>query len=366
MKIAYCIHSLYYTGGIERVVSLKASYLADSLGYEVYILTAHQRGKAPFYELSDKVRVVDLGVSDNFIFTRPLYKARLRRALREIRPDITISTGKREMLYISGMDDGSVKMTEYHFSHQRFFNTYPDNAIGRLQARRHTRTVEKAASRMKAFVVLTEQDAEVWRKILGNVHHICNPLTFTSEESADTSVCRAIAVGRLVHQKNFKDLVEAWRAVAKKHPQWTLDIFGDGEQRQLLSRMIDEYGLGDKVFLRGNVKDVKVEMLSHSFLVMCSLFEGFPMVLLEASECGLPLVSYDCPTGPSNIISEGKNGYLVPAGDVEGLSDAICRMMENPDRESFGKESKKVASAFSMPSIMKQWDELFRSLVKES
>lgn len=362
MKIAYCIHSLAGPGGMERVLTLKANYLADRLDYDVTIITADMKGKKPFYALSEKVHHADMGISDNFPPFMPIYKKRLFAYLKELRPNITVSLCKNELFILPDSKDGSIKMAEYHFSHEKFFAKYGGNAIGNIYARYRTRKLEKAAAKMKAFVVLTKQDEAEWKKVLGNVHQIYNPLTFESSETADTSVKKAIAAGRLVPQKNYKDLTEAWKIVAEKHPDWTLEIFGEGKLHTDLQAQIDHNGLSEKVLLRGNSDDIRHEMLNHSFLVMSSLYEGFPMVLLEASECGLPMVSYNCPMGPSELIDDGLNGYLTPVGDISALAEAICKMIENPHRASFGAASKAKARDFRMDVIMEKWDKLFKSL----
>ena len=129
-----------------------------------------------------------------------------------------------------------------------------------------------------------------------------------------------------------------------------------------LERQIRKSGLAGKIRLRGHSDRIREELLSHSCLVMSSRYEGFPMILLEAASCGVPLVSYDCPCGPSEIIDDGIDGYLVPSGDTAALADRICLVIEERD-PGMGQAARSKAEAFRTEKIMKEWEEFFRSLL---
>ena len=360
MRIAYCIHSLHNSGGMERVLTLKANALATLPGYEVHIIAAALHGRKPCFATAPAVQVHDLDLNEHLHPRR--YARRLEALLCEIRPDITISLAGTELKALPKMQDGSVKMAEFHFSHDKFYLKY-----GRtLYARWRTRRLEKAVSRLDRFVVLTHEDQADWQRALPGfpVEQIYNPLTFRSPEKAALQNKRCIAVGRLEYQKNFTDLIRAWKIVASKHPDWTLDIFGEGSERGRLEKEIAKASLEGKVVLRGRSSQIRQEMLESSCLVMSSRFEGFPMVLLEAAACGLPMVSYACPMGPAEIIQDGVNGYLAPAGDVKALAEGILSVIEHPDRAQLGAASARTAEAFTPEIIIPQWDQLFHSIVQ--
>lgn len=361
MKIAYCIHSLHLFGGIERVLTIKANYLADVFGYEVHIITADLRGREPHFRLSEKITLHDAGVSEKF--RKMAYRRRLDSILCAIRPDICISVGGEEAFCLPACTDGSIKVSEFHFSHEKYYMKYGGSYLGNLYARLRTRRIEKLAGKLDKFIVLTESDRKAWEKVVPNVTSIYNPLTFKSEKAAplDSHIC--IAIGRLEPQKNFGDLVRAWKEVAERFPDWELDIYGTGRQKEMLSSKIHESGLDGAVRLMGNSGDIKGKMLESSCLVMSSAYEGFPMVLLEASETGLPMVSYDCPKGPSEVIIDGESGYLVKPGDTHALAERICDVLANPQlRKEFGRKARESASRFSLDRIMEQWKELFETL----
>lgn len=365
MKIVYCLHSLHRAGGIERVLTIKANHLAERSGHEVHIVAACLKRRRPAFELIDKVVVHDLEINDNLPWSG--YASSLDRVLNEIKPDIAVAIGESSMKALLNCSIRSAKVAEFHFSHEKYMMKYNGNPIVRKYAAYRTSALEKLASGFDRFVVLTESDCRDWQGSLDNVTFIANPQTFTSEEAAPLQSRRCIAAGRLEKQKNFKDAVKAWQAVARKHPDWTLDIYGTGSLEKELKKQISALSLEGKVRLMGLSTDIRRDMLGSSMLLMTSLFEGFPMVLLEAAETGLPVVSYDCPKGPSDIVEDGRTGFLIKPGDTEALSDAICRLIEDKSlRQSFGRAAKEKAGEYSIDSTMEKWNSLFHQLAESN
>lgn len=362
MRLAYCIHALNLSGGIERVVTTKANYLADVLGYEVHIITARQKGRKDFFRLSEKIVRHDLDANDRMFLFK--YRKRLSRLLGEIRPDITVSVCDNSLYAVTTCSDGSAKLGEFHFSHEKFLMKYGTSAVGRLYASYRTRKLEKAVKRLDRFVVLTKADKADWEKVRKNVDQIYNPLSFMQDEPSPLSRKRCVAAGRLESQKNFKDLITAWKTVDRAHPDWTLSIFGKGSQKEALENQIKAEGLSGKVILEGNTNDIRKELLDSSCLVMSSRFEGFPMILLEGLATGLPIVSYDCPKGPSEIVTAGVNGYLAEVGDTATLAEGICRVIADEGlRRRFGAESKRRSGEFTLEKTMRKWDTLFKGVM---
>lgn len=360
MRLAYCIHSLNLSGGIERVLTTKANYLADVLGYEVHIITARQKGRKEFFPLSERIIRHDLDANDRMFLFK--YRKRLDTLLGKIRPDITVTVCDNSLYALTRCTDGSVKVGEFHFSHEKFLMKYGMNVFGRMYAAFRTRRLENAVRKLDGFVVLTKADKEDWEKVRPDVEQIYNPLSFASQDVSPLTAKRCMAAGRLEGQKNFKDLITAWQTVSARHPEWTLSIYGNGSQRDALQSQINSAGLQGKVILEGNTSNVRKEMLDSSCLVMSSRFEGFPMILLEALTTGLPIVSYDCPKGPSEVVTIGANGYLAKVGDTATLAQGICSVIANEElRKRFGTESKRRSENFSLEKTMEKWDNLFKS-----
>ena len=170
---------------------------------------------------------------------------------------------------------------------------------------------------------------------------------------------RIITVGRLCYQKGFEVLIDAFKQVHKRFPDWTLDIIGDGEEEEKLKYLIKDYGLEGHVFLKGKIPDMRENYNGYSFYVMSSRYEGLPMVLLEAKQNYLPIVSFDIDAGPSDVITDGVNGLLVRPGDTNGLADAMCKMIENPEmRLSMSENTQMDIDRFSKETITRQWLEV--------
>lgn len=364
MKIAYCIHALNLSGGIERVLTTKANYLADVLGYEVHIITARQKSRPEFFPLSGKIARHDLDANDRMFLFK--YRKRLDSLLREIRPDITVTVCDNGLYAVTGCTDGSVKAGEFHFSHEKFLMKYGTNAFGRLYAAFRTRRLENAVRKLDRFVVLTQADRNDWIKVRPDVEQIYNPLPFVSEKFSPLTRKRCIAAGRLEIQKNFKDLITVWKAVDGRHPDWTLSIYGEGSLKAELQNLIDDMGLQGKVILEGGTSRMREELLDSSCLVMSSRFEGFPMILLEGLATGLPIVSYDCPKGPAEIVTPGENGYLAKVGDTDTLARGICSVISDESlRRRFGAESGRRSSGFTLEKTMARWDSFFKKCLSE-
>lgn len=214
------------------------------------------------------------------------------------------------------------------------------------------------------MVSLTEKDADKFRRRLKNVEVIPNMLTFTPKGKADLTSKRILSIGRLSNQKGYDLLLEAVKYIWKDYPDWHLDIFGEGEMHAFLAEKIKRYNMEQYVFLKGYTQDVISEYLSSSIYVMSSRFEGFPMSLLEATSCGLPVVSFDCPEGPADIIGEDR-GILVPPEDISGLKTALIKLMDSLDRRNeYGENGRSfVLQNYNSEAVYKKWDMLFQSFV---
>lgn len=364
MRLVYLIHSLHGSGGMERVLSVKASWLAEKGGCEVHIVTASLRGRNPFFPLSSKVSLHDLGTGDSFGPALSRYGRALRKLLSELRPDVTISLGGNDIYALASLEGVGVKLSEFHFSHDKFLVKYGRLPLGGLYASYRIRRFEKAAAAMAALVVLTRADIPDWQSRVPSVRQIYNPVTLPDALPSPLTERRMIAVGRLTSQKNQASMIRAWRMVADRYPDWTLEIYGDGPLRDSLLKQIGELGMGSQVLLKGVCRDIASRMRESSALVLSSAYEGFPLVLVEAAACGLPLLSYDCPKGPAEIIDDGRNGFLTAPGDEAGLADAICRVIEDGQlRRDMGRASLLKAEEFSPDRVMARWLELFNSLV---
>lgn len=379
MKLIYCTHSVCNPGGMERVLFNKISWIVSHTDWEVAVVTTDQKGRPPFYPFPESVRMTDLGINysdDNarnplakissYFTKRRKHRKALEALLMKERPDITVSLYPSESSFIPEIKDGSRKVLELHYC--KFFRLqYGRTGLLGLADRYRTRQDERIVRRFDRFVVLTQEDKGYWGD-LPNMEVIPNAAILPPhrEYRSDVSRHRIIAVGRLDFQKGFDRLVDAWRIVAadSRFDDWTLDIFGQGEWKEMLQGMIDRYGISGRVHINAPVKDIWKEYSESSIIVMSSNYEGFGMVLVEAMSCGVPAVAFDCKCGPRDIISDGVNGILVKDGDIPALASAMMHLMSDSAlRGSMSSEARKVTSAYSEEAVMRKWMALFENLM---
>lgn len=378
-KIVYCTPSLYLKGGVERVLTLKANYFAEQFGWDITIILTDGKGKPFAYPLSDKVKVVHLDVNFEALWTcsfakkvvvylrkQRQYKRKLKAELMRIRPDITVSLLRREINFITRIPDGSKKVGELHVnrSNYRNFEANDTNWAKALFAKFWMRSLVSHLKRLDKFVVLTEEDKRAWKE-LDNVTVVYNPLPFATARQSTLAAKRVVAVGRYTYQKGFDLLLRAWSRVEKECPEWQLAIYGSGD-RGPYERLARELNLdAARCHLNASTSDIQQEYADSSLFVFSSRFEGFGMALVEAMACGLPVVSFDCPCGPKDIVSNGEDGLLVESTDVESLADAIVSLANNPRRRAeMAAKAVESAKRFDISIIAAQWKQLYDGLMK--
>ena len=376
-KIVYCTPALYFAGGMERVLTMKANYFAEQYGYDITIILTEGKDKPLFYPLSDKVKVINLDIGFEELWScsflkkiffylkkQYLYKKLLNSELMRLRPDITVSMLRREINFINDIQDGSKKIGEIHINRANFrnFEGNDANVLKSLFSKFWMNSLLSKLRKLDRFVVLTEKDKEAWVE-LNNVCVIPNPLSFTTSRRSELSEKRVIAVGRYCHEKGYDLLLKAWGIVQNRTKDWRLEIFGEGE-RIHYEEMIDTLNLDrQRCILNGRSSNIQAEFLNSSLSVCSSKFEGFGLVITEAMACGLPVVSFDCPWGPRAIISDGEDGILVENGNVEKLAEALILMIQHPEQRiaMAGKAIENV-QRFRIDQIAGQWKTLFESL----
>ena len=376
-KIVYCTPGLYMAGGMERVLTLKANYFADVLGYDITIILTEGEGQPYFYPLSDRINVINLNIGFEALWNQPIfkkifiylkkqrqYKKALKAALLQIRPDITVSMLRREINFLNSIPDGSKKIGEIHINraHYRTFEEGDSNIFKSLLSFYWKHTLVHHLRQLDSFVALTKKDQEAWAE-LDNVVVIPNPVSFPSVKLSQQTEKRVIAVGRYCHEKGYDHLLKIWSEVQRRCPDWRLDVFGDGD-RTAFERLLDDYQIDrSRCALNGRVSDVQSEFAYSSLAVCSSRFEGFGLAIVEAMACGLPVVSFDCPWGPRSIIADGEDGILVENGNLEQFEAAMVKLMQEADvRTEMGKRAAVNVQRFSMEAVARQWKDLFDSL----
>ena len=377
-KIVYCTPALYSAGGTERVVSVKANYFAEHLGYDVTIIVTEGNKGNSFFPLSDKVKVVNFGLGFEDLWNKPFlkkiylylvkqrkYKRLLTRELLRIQPDITITTLRREINFIHEMKDGSRKIGELHLSRANYrgVEDRESSSIKSLFSKWWKKDVISNLQRLDKFVVLNENAVLEWPE-LDNVTMIPDPLPLKMEEKSALQSKRIVTIGRYSYEKGYDFLLRIWALVEKKYPDWQLNVYGMGDPTPYV-KLMDELSVDPRrCHLNSSLVDVESEYLRSSILVQPSRTEGFGLVLVEAMACGLPVVAFDCENGPRSLIEDGEDGFLIPPYDVESFADRLMQLMDDEKlRTKMGEKGLMKSQQYHISKIASQWEQLFDELM---
>ena len=363
MKILYITNKISPAGGLERVLALKTGSLADVYGHEVHILTLNQQDEPVFHDFSQKIKMHDLVVGPGILDYVTGYIKGIQNIVSKLQPDLidVCDDGLKAFFLPLILNRKYPIVYERHVSKIIEFNTSNISLLKRGIIEIKFALMDYLAKYFTRFVVLTNKNREEWN--LPNLVVMPNPLTFFPDQVSTLKSKKAIAVGRHAFQKGFDLLLNAWKPVAEKYPDWELEIYGKEEKEIGLRRLAENLRILNSVSFFEPVKDIQQKYLESSFYILASRFEGFGMVLTEAMACGLPCISFDCPCGPSDIILHGEDGLLVDNGNIEKLSRDILYMIENEEaRVSMGTLARQNVQRFSKDEIVSRWNVLFHSL----
>ena len=323
MRIVYEIERLSTNGGIERILTAKASYMAEQWGWDIIILVLYKGCEKSFFPLSPKVRVECLNITPTYnIITVPLALYCLNKAVLRLKPDI----------YITFQHIGAVSCLLNSHHTKTIYESH-----GVKQKMIHPFAINIAERYADAVITLTQSNAANFNhaKIIATIPNFS---TLNPQMHPDYYTKNVVSIGRDCWEKDFSRMRRLWKNVSEKYPDWQLHI-------------------------HHNTKDVVKAYTAGSIFIMTSRFEGFPLVLIEAMQCGLPCISFDCPYGPREIIKNGENGFLIPYDDDSSFIEKLTYLMEHPEeREQMGKAAQKTAAKYDKIQIMNQWKKLLTEL----
>ena len=380
MKIVYVINKMVNLAGIERILTCKMNYLSEKPDYSIFLITYEQPNQALSFQINNRITYQPIdaptplreemtlfGWLKAYITARKVFKHQFYNVIRNICPDIVICTGyafpvldliidnsrqvNAKIIMESHVKGDTVSMRKYIFNHTLaiLFSLWDHYILKKIK-------------KVDCVVTLTQEDKEFWKSYAKRIEVIPNILTITPKKVIDYRAKRIIAAGRYVHQKGFDMLLEAWNIINKNVSDWHLYIFGN-ENRERYQKIVDKYKMNNNTHLMGATKDIAEEFSKSSIFVLSSRFEGFGLVLAEAMSCGLPCVSFDCPYGPRDIITDREDGVLVENGNVEALSKALEHLMADEDlRKSMGEKALINVARYNSKNIMTRWEELFSSI----
>lgn len=364
MKIVYVIRSLALWGGIERIVTDKANWLAGR-GHDVLVVTADQNGHALPYTLDSRVRLADLDICFHHQYRyhgmrrlydrwrrQQLFRQRLAALIDREQPDVLVCTASHFVGDLVQVKGSTPLVVESHSLCEQLVDTGHLRLLRRWQKRRQLRKAD-------VVVALTEGDAKVWRSYVKTVEVIPNMMH--EPDSPTTSPLkerRVIFVGRLEPQKQPLHILEAWKMVMKEQPDWRLSMYGDGSMEEAVRR--EAAAIGPCIEVLPPTDRIFEQYAASSVLVLCSQFEPFGLVMAEAMACGVPVVAYDCHYGPRDIITHGAEGYLVEPDNTDALAQHLTKLMADDNlRRRMGEQAQVSARRFTAQRVMPLWEQLF-------
>jgi glycosyltransferase involved in cell wall biosynthesis len=369
-NLLYVTDALAIHGGLERVLIDKANWLSTRGGYGVYIVTTNQGGHSLAYPLDEKVIHLDLQIGFNIQYkysgiNRLIYYERLRKLfsnklseiVKQIKPDIIICARIDFLSEINNVKGCHPVVFESHSSRK----AYSFDGSGYLHKIR-VRLMQQTVKNVQKIVALSNGDANEWMKlnkktcVIPNIVHLNDTGSYTNCQNRSV-----IFVSRFSLQKDISILLKVWEIIYKKHPDWQLEMFGDGELKDSYFPVIKE--MNANVTVHEQTAQIIEEYKRNSILLLTSLFEPFGLVLPEAMSCGLPVVAFDCPYGPADIITDGVDGFLIKDRNIEAFADKVCQLIENKDlRRRMGQNGIISSQRYRADVIMPKWISLFEEL----
>lgn len=351
-NICFFINDISSTGGTERITSWIANYLVEN-GYHITILS-YRNGEVSHFKCNDKVKLDSLHLenSNGFIERKIKPYIEVKKFFSNNHFDIIINVDVILCLYTLPLK----KMLNAKIIAWEHFNYRSNNGV-----KNRSRARKLAGSLADGIIVLTQTDKEEYSKNL-NLHCpifvINNPVEKNNHMKLNENKEKiVIAVGRLTYQKNIQEMITIWNSLGVETSEWKLQIVGSGEEKEILERMITELNIKNVEFM-GFTNNPEDYYQKAKVILMTSRYEGMPMVLLEAQSAGLPIISYDCFTGPSEIIIDKRNGFLIPYGDKEVFAKKLFELINNEQLiNEFSENSSVDSQRFSIDKIGEKWIE---------
>ncbi len=355
MKIVFLSY-LHGFGGAEKQNIMLANAMAE-FGHDVTLVSISVDNNC--YELDERVQYIflpDRKTNAQRIVTR--FKD-IKKMLKELRPDVTVNFWFQSA-YMTAIMSKSITGKVIYSERGDPGNKEYSGALGLIR--------KVTLSRIDGFVFQSQGAQRYFdKKVQIRSTVIPNPVFVKTEDYPELRKRRKaiVTVGRLHPQKNQKLLIDAFALIADHIPEYTLEIYGDGELKDELQKQIDDYRLSDRIILKGTSKQIHNLIYNSALFILSSDYEGMPNILLEAMALGIPSISTDCrPGGVREIIDDRVNGIITPIGDKNKLAEAMVMLLQHPEiADMIAKNAKQAMEKFTPTVIYFKWEEYFQKLV---
>lgn len=374
MKLLYITNAIDGSGGLERVLAVKTKVLTEDFGYQIHIITLSKdepaedqaSRKDSFFPFSEKIIHHNIDVSGNPIQYLSKYISGIKKVVAKVKPEIILvcDDGLKGFFLPKILGKKIPIIYERHVS-KLIEISENQSFIKGIFTKTKFFLMDILAKDFTQFIVLTEGNKNEWK--LKNLQVIPNPLPFFSAEKSSLENKKVIAVGKQSYQKSYDRLLKSWVLLGKEFQDWELHIYGKFDENLGLENLSKDLKIDKQVFFHPPERNIEEKYAESSIFVLSSRYEGFGMVLIEAMSFGIPCVSFDCNYGPSDIIRNNEDGFLVTNGNEKEFAEKLQLLMKNETlRQEMGEKARENVQRFLPQNVVKQWDELFKKLIPMS
>lgn len=360
MKILYITSQINGDGGVQRTVSIKTNYFIENFGYKIDILSP-KLGKDLFFDFNKKIGFHFIELKSGKLTRFFEYIKQVKKHINTLKPDciIVCDFGLKGFTIPLLIKTDIPIIFEAHGSKFNESSYYKKTFFSKFSRKIKYKYKEYCANRFDFFVALSKESLNEWTVKGGFV--IPNTINFINNTNSSLHTKKAITIARHSYEKGLDRLLKIWQLVIQKHPDWQLDIYGSENKALELKKIVRQLNISENVTFFEPIHNIQEKYQKASMCLMTSRSEGFPMVILEAMSCNLPVIAFDCPIGPRVLIENNYNGFLIPDGDLDGFANKIIELIENKNIAlKMGENAKLSIQKYNIEFVMKQWEEFFR------
>lgn len=360
MRILYVTPTINSEGGLERVLSIKTNYFIEKFGYQIDIVTQNNGCQNPFYNFNSKINFHDVVLNSNKFSNLLVYKKQIQYYIDSINPDFIVvcDFSLKGFLFPYLFQSNSIIVFEVHgflFNESKYYNK---NFFTKKARDLKYKYKKFCSQKFNRFIVLSQESLQEW-PVNNNAVIIPNP-NVGSTIVSNLESKNVILIARHSYEKGIDFALKIWEKVIKTHPDWKLSIYGKYDSNLTYVKLAKILEIESNVNFYEPVIEIFDKYCELSISIMTSRSEGFPMALIEAMNCGLPVVAFDCPIGPKSIITNGEDGFLIDAFNCELFASKIIHLIENESlRKEIGTKALKKVAQYDLDTVMQKWKVFF-------